>query len=137
MGELQRTALLRKVDSFAARARRLTAHLCVLCHIQSKLPWTLRATGRQVRMREWACANLPRLVVEAQRRRGLSVGDLPDLDSFRTYLSAFDFSLLPTWDPRDYETLQHVIDVEIPSLMHRRAGVSTVRTRCRAGDSPS
>merc|ERR1712070_520355 len=45
--ELPKTALLRKVDSFAARARRLKSHLCILAHIHSQLPLFMHATGQQ------------------------------------------------------------------------------------------
>jgi len=137
LSELPRTALLRKVDSFAARARRLKSHLCILCHIKFSMPCFLRTTGSFAKQRHWASTNLPRLFDEAARLRGLSDGDLPHLESFRKSLATFDFSFLPMWDPKDAEKLQHVIDVEIPMLMNKRGGVSTVRTRCRPGDSPS
>lgn len=138
LGELPRTAFLRKVDSFAARVRRLKCHLCILTYIRSKLPFFSRVTGQNARLQAWACDNLPTLFEEAARLRGLSSGDLPDLDSFRSYLKSFhDFSLLPTWDPQDADRLQEVIDVEIPRLMNRRGGIAFVRNRCRPGASPS
>jgi hypothetical protein len=55
LGELPRTAFLRKVDSFAARVRRLKCHLCILTHIRSKLPFFLA--------RDWAERTSPGLGV--------------------------------------------------------------------------
>merc|ERR1719440_2468217 len=84
--QLPRTALLRKVDAFCARVRRLIAHICVLTYIRSRLPFMLRATGRKEQLRQWASTNLATLFEEATIRRGLSPGDLPDLQSFRNSL---------------------------------------------------
>eukprot|EP00971_Amphidinium_carterae_P005946 117265-Amphidinium_carterae.1 len=36
---LPRTAVLRKMDNFAARLRRVKAHLCVVTHIRQYAPW--------------------------------------------------------------------------------------------------
>jgi hypothetical protein len=136
LSELPRTSWLRKIDAFAARVRHLRAHLCILCHIHSQRPFWLRVAGKHKRLSRWACANLPRLVEEAARLRGLSPGDLPDIESFRDRLATFDFSKLPSWEPRDAEKLKHVIDVAIPELMQKRGGITSGRTRLRSPSPP-
>lgn len=123
--DLPRTSLLRKINSFVARVRRVRAHLAIASHIRGELPWLPMTLGLDGRLRRWLEPNLPRLFEETQRLRGLSSGDMPSMEAFKARLDLFeDLSKLPAWDAKAMARLDRVIDVEVPALINRVGGVS-------------
>uniref|UniRef100_A0A7S1S483 Dynamin-type G domain-containing protein n=1 Tax=Alexandrium catenella TaxID=2925 RepID=A0A7S1S483_ALECA len=123
--DLPRTSLLRKINNFVGRVRRVRAHLAIASHVRSQMPWFLVAFGLDARLRRWLDANLPRLFEETQRLRGLSAGDMPSFEAFKTRLFMFeDLSRLPSWDARAMARLNRVIDMEVPAIINRVGGVS-------------
>lgn len=122
---LPRTALLRKINSLVKRVRKVKAHLCITAHLRSKIPWHLWVVNAETSMRNWLCSNLPELLQEAQRVQGISPGDMPNLEAFRSRLACFEgISRLPTMDVKDIARLDRVIDTEVPSLLSDVGGVS-------------
>mmetsp|Transcript_131 Transcript_131/g.194 ORF Transcript_131/g.194 Transcript_131/m.194 type:complete len:457 (-) Transcript_131:190-1560(-) len=131
--ELPRTALLRKMNDFAARVRRVKAHLCVVTYIKQQLPWFLTTMGNEQRLRRWVEERLPQLFEDAMRLRGLSPGDMPDIQAFRDRMQSFEgLAELPTWDRQDIARLDDVMESDVPQLMSQIGGVSTVQLRCSA-----
>jgi len=123
--ELPRNSLLRKINSFVVRVRRVRAHLAIASHIRSELPWLPAILGMDARLRRWVAIHLPRLFEETRRLRGLSMGDMPCIEAFKSRLDSFeDLSRLPSWDSRAMARLDRVIDVEVPALINRAGGVS-------------
>lgn len=132
---LPRSALLRKINEFVARVRRVKAHVCLVTHIKSQLPWLLRALGAEKRLKVWLEEKLPTLFEECQRLRGLSTGDLPSLEAFRISLNTFEHTMhLPDWNAKDIERLDRVLQVEVPQLMAEVGGVSSVSMGCREAE---
>lgn len=119
-------SLLRKINTLVVRARRVRAHLCVVGHVRSQLPWLPRAIASEQWMRRWLDANLPRLFDEVQRIRGISAGDMPDIKDFCARLKSFEvLTRLPTWEARDVARLNRVMEVEVPTLIGKAGGVGT------------
>lgn len=137
--ELPRTSLLRKINSFVARVRRVRALLCVVACIRDQLPWIPMLVGGNERLRRWVDENLERLFKEAQRSRNLSSGDMPKIDDFRGRLASFDHvKSLPKFDSRDIARLDAVINTDVPDLINKVGGVSTSQLSCMEADaSPS
>mmetsp|Transcript_20333 Transcript_20333/g.36973 ORF Transcript_20333/g.36973 Transcript_20333/m.36973 type:complete len:453 (+) Transcript_20333:61-1419(+) len=128
---LPRTALLRKMNDFVARVRKVKAHMCVVTHIRQQLPWHLSMLGNETRVRRWVEERLPQFFEDAMRLRALSPGDMPDFKAFRDRLESFEgIAELPTWDARDVTRLEDVIEHDVPQLMSEIGGVSTVSLRC-------
>jgi len=132
---LPRSSLLRKINEFVARVRRVKAHLCLTAHIKSQLPWLKRALSGDASLKRWVDDRLPQLYEDTVRLRGLSPGDLPSIDAFRKNLSNFDHvTRLPDWDCKDGQLLDKVISTDIPKLMAEIGGVSRVEVSCRPAE---
>lgn len=137
---LPRTSLLRKINALVARVRRVRAHICVLDHIRSQLPWMSRAMGAHS-IRRWLGENLPRLVEDARRARGLSPGDLPNFESFRARMVAFQVERLvnlPQLTERELARLDRVINADVPALIGSVGvgGVTSLEVSCRETSPP-
>eukprot|EP00418_Pyrodinium_bahamense_P093939 CAMPEP_0179025742 /NCGR_PEP_ID=MMETSP0796-20121207/8148_1 /TAXON_ID=73915 /ORGANISM="Pyrodinium bahamense, Strain pbaha01" /LENGTH=475 /DNA_ID=CAMNT_0020721785 /DNA_START=8 /DNA_END=1435 /DNA_ORIENTATION=+ len=134
--DLPRTSLLRKINSFVARVRRVRAHLAIASHVRSALPWFPLLVGADTRLRRWLDTHLPRLFEEAQRLKGLSPGDMPSIEVFRRRLAQFeDLAKLPTWDAKAMARLDSVIEAEVPALVNRAGGVSAPGADCAEADT--
>ena len=117
---LPRTSLLAKLNSFVARVRRLRAHMCVMVHLHSRLPWRFRLLRREAGARRWLLSHLPRLLEEARLTRGVIVGDMPKVEAFRERLASFEGVLeLPSWDQREMERLTRIVNVDVPQLINQ------------------
>lgn len=129
---LPKTSLLRKINQFVARVRRVRAHLCIVAHLRSRLPLHLTMFGADERCRKWLCSRLPGLLEEAQRQRGLSAGDMPNPEAFAARLACFEtVTEFPSWDPKDAMRLEHVVNVQVPALLESVGGVSSSHSSCR------
>jgi len=129
--ELPRNALLRKLNSFVARVRKVQAHLSIVMHLRSQLPWLSCAFGNDLRARKWVDDRLPSLFEDAQRTRGISAGDMPDVEAFRQRLASFDNTLqLPAWDAVAVARLEQVITTDVPNLMNEVGGVTSAPISC-------
>jgi len=136
--DLPRNSLLRKINAFVARVRRVRAHLAVMTHIKSQLPRLIWAMGAEVRMRRFVIDHLPQLWADAQRLRGLSSGDMPSLEDFRRKLDSFNgLAQLPAWDAKDFDRLDRIISVDVPALISRVGGVSTPHSFTEPGSRSS
>lgn len=132
LASLPRTAVLRKINAFIARVRRVKAHFCVMCHIRSKSPWLPYYLGSVAKLRGWVDDNLENLFEEASAAYQLSKGDMPHAETFRASLNSFEeLTRLPAFDRRALITLDRVVAVEVPCLMARVGGVSSVSVSCR------
>eukprot|EP00747_Dinoflagellata_sp_TGD_P166030 gnl/TRDRNA2_/TRDRNA2_188204_c0_seq1.p1 gnl/TRDRNA2_/TRDRNA2_188204_c0~~gnl/TRDRNA2_/TRDRNA2_188204_c0_seq1.p1 ORF type:complete len:473 (-),score=92.81 gnl/TRDRNA2_/TRDRNA2_188204_c0_seq1:39-1457(-) len=133
--ELPNTALLRKINNFVGRVRKVKAHICITAHIRSQLPIVPYMLGMQRRLHQWVDQNLEKLFEDARRIRNLAPGDMPELDEFRRGIASLeDLSQLPLWCPQEISRLSEVIDVEMPRLMSEVGGVSDVHLSCRQPD---
>merc|ERR1712032_247053 len=75
---------------------------------------------------------------ESRRMKGLSVGDIPNIEVFRARLMSFQtISQMPAWSGREVAKLNRIIDVEVPELIAEVGGVSTPQMSCREEPSPS
>jgi EH domain-containing protein 1 len=134
---LPRNALLRKINEFVARVRKVRAHLCLVSHLKSQLPWLQMKFGRDTQLRTWLDERLCTLFDDAQRQRGLNAGDMPVLESFRRSLASFDHATrLPDWQAKDVARLDKLIDHDIPALMADVGGISVVPLSCREAPQP-
>eukprot|EP00928_Gymnodinium_smaydae_P083491 TRINITY_DN6672_c1_g1_i1.p1 TRINITY_DN6672_c1_g1~~TRINITY_DN6672_c1_g1_i1.p1 ORF type:complete len:462 (+),score=122.36 TRINITY_DN6672_c1_g1_i1:51-1388(+) len=134
LDDLPKTALLRKVNSFVARVRRVKAHFCIVSHIQSQLPW-FSSLGSEARLRKWLDGRLPSLLDEVQKLRGLSAGDMPDPETLRERFASLEaISKLPAWDAKVVARLDQVINSDVPALLGEVGGVSAAMNSCR--DTP-
>jgi len=114
---LPRNTLYRKIDSLAARVRRVKTHLVIVGFIRSRIPWRLRLLGSDQSVREWLRGNLSSLFLEVQRVHGLSDGDMPHLETFSERLNDFEGLLkLPALDRRQLAKLEHVVSSEVPKI---------------------
>jgi EH domain-containing protein 1 len=126
---LPRTALVRRINAFVARVRRLKAHLCVVCHLRDEMPFHLRHFGKNEWQLSWAQRNISRIFDEAMRLRRISPGDLPDLEAFKARMADFDeWSRLPPFSAQDVRQLDIVTNVDIPTVMGEVSGVTTSTT---------
>jgi len=130
---LPRTSLLRKINTFVTRVRKLKAHVCIVSQLRAEFPFFAMNFGSDERLRNWASDRLDDVFEDARRRRGLSQGDLPNIEHFRARLGKFENMLrLPVWSAKEIQRLDHVLEVEIPALMASVGGVTRVSARCRA-----
>ncbi|CAE8631178.1 unnamed protein product [Polarella glacialis] len=138
LNALPRTSLLRKINSLVARVRKVRAHMCIVAHLKSRIPWHLRALRAEGAMRSWLCANLSELMQDAHRVPGLSPGDLPNLEAFHRKLSRFEgISRFPSLDPKDLARLERLITTEVPSLLTGVGGVSISKESLKQPEPPS
>eukprot|EP00927_Polykrikos_kofoidii_P062050 TRINITY_DN56875_c0_g1_i1.p1 TRINITY_DN56875_c0_g1~~TRINITY_DN56875_c0_g1_i1.p1 ORF type:complete len:455 (-),score=85.61 TRINITY_DN56875_c0_g1_i1:246-1610(-) len=134
---LPRNSLLRKINAFVARVRRVKAHFGVLSYVKSQLPWWPRAFGAETRQRRWMEDNLETLLADAQRLRNLSRGDMPSIDAFKARIDAFeDLSRLPAWDAKESARLDKVIFVDVPAMMEEVGGVSAAPSSIHEAPKP-
>lgn len=118
------TSVSRKINMLVARVRRVRAHLCIVAHVKSQLPWFL-VNGKAKRL-EWVKDNLPRLVEETQRLRRISPGDVPAMQDMVSKFESFeDPSSLPAWKQREFDSLNRLLDVDIPRIMETVSGISS------------
>lgn len=130
--QLPRTALLRKLNSFVKRLRKVKAHFGVMSHIRSQRPYWLRAIGSEKRFRRWLDDRLDTLVEETQRSLAIVKGDMPEMDRLRAGFRTFEnWNQFPPWDADTVARLDRVIDVDIPKLISQVGGVTSVKLACR------
>mmetsp|Transcript_69831 Transcript_69831/g.194158 ORF Transcript_69831/g.194158 Transcript_69831/m.194158 type:complete len:444 (-) Transcript_69831:104-1435(-) len=137
---LPRTAIVRKINQMISRIRLVRAHLCIVGHLRSQL--------RRSRVREFFGGGserqlrdlsecLPRLFEEAQKLRGLSAGDMPDVVAFRERLLTLEnTSLLLPWDQAGIDMLDRVTSVEMPKLMASVGGVTASELSTKEPEVP-
>lgn len=122
---LPRATLLRKTHNLVARIRRMRAHYCIMTHIQSQVPWRLRALGSEAQIRRWIDNNVGRLFDEVKRLRNLSIGDLPKKEDFREKLWTLEgIRRLPCWDAEVMQALDQAINEKIPEVINKISGVT-------------
>mmetsp|Transcript_22630 Transcript_22630/g.52790 ORF Transcript_22630/g.52790 Transcript_22630/m.52790 type:complete len:429 (+) Transcript_22630:76-1362(+) len=123
---LPRTAIVRKVNSIAARIRLVRTHYCIASHIRSGLSamsWLSASATRQEHRK--VAESLPKLFEEVQQVHGLSPGDMPDIEVFRERLEAFDnLRRLPSFDAANINALDSVLATEMPRLVANVGGVT-------------
>lgn len=127
MSELQalpNTAVVRKINQMILRVRVARTHFCIASHLRSKAPPSFFGKGGSSQLRDLA-ENLPEHFEEVRKLRGLSLGDMPDIDKFRERLEALeDVSMLPQWDRSLVDNLDATVNSEMPKLMAAVGGVS-------------
>lgn len=95
----------RKVNALVKRIRLIKVHLCILSHLKKNMPSMI---GRSS-VRQKLLDNLEKVFETVSNRHGLPEGDMPNVTEFRQRLSASfeDFSVFPTLDMKDIETLDN------------------------------
>lgn len=130
--DLPRNALLRRVNNFASRIRKVKAHMCLVSHIKSQLPWVSSIIGSERQLHKYVEQRLPTLFEETQRLRGLSAGDMPNMEAFGAKIASLEsLTSLPAWDAEEVARLDRIVDFEIPKLMGDVSGVSAALFTCR------
>lgn len=134
--QLPKTALLRKINNFIARVRRVRAHWAIVSQLRSFLPMSMRVFSSDTARKLWLCENMPDIFDEVQKLRGLGRGDMPDLEVFRSKLLSLDsLSGLPAWDAKDTARLDKLIETEVPNLLSGVGGVSAAATSVRESEA--
>ncbi|CAJ1350239.1 unnamed protein product [Effrenium voratum] len=122
---LPQTSLLRKINNFTARVRRVRTHVTVLGFLRSRIPLYLRTLGVDSMIQSWLCTNLDSLLFEAQRVHHLSPGDMPKVEVLRQRLREFEGLLrLPSLDMGELRRLDAVLEREVPQLLSTVGGVT-------------
>lgn len=106
----------RLVNELVKRIRLVKVYICLLANIRSRMP---RLFGHKA-AQEKILQDLRPIFEEVQRKYNLSVGDMPDdLSKFQESLcSAYaSFSNIPDLDEDALQTLDDLLEKEIPQLM--------------------
>jgi len=112
LSDLPQDTSSRKVNDMIKRARLLKAHICLLEHIRSSLPFF----GKE-KFQMSLIQNLAKVYETVAAARGLPIGDFPPVGPTQQKLANIDAKTVPKLENSALVPLDHMLSVEMPKLI--------------------
>jgi EH domain-containing protein 1 len=122
---LPRNSAIRKINELIKRCRQSKTHALLIAHLKSKMPGWFGKGAKQKKMLE----NIVDEFREVQRKYSLPPGDFPNVQRFRGQLEdgGYELDKFPKLKGKMIEQMDHVLSVEIPTLMRRLPGIEALK----------
>jgi hypothetical protein len=130
---LPRNSAIRKINELIKRCRQSKTHALLVSHLKSKMPGWFGKEKKQQKMLD----NLVDEFREVQRKYSLPPGDFPNVQRFREQLQGGGYTLdkFPSLKAKMIEQMDHVLSVEIPTLMRRLPGIEALKSSADVVDA--
>jgi EH domain-containing protein 1 len=130
---LPRNSAIRKINELIKRCRQSKTHALLIAHLKGKMPGWFGKSKKQAKMLD----NLVDEFREVQRKYSLPPGDFPNVQRFRAQLTdgGYELDKFPKLKGKMIEQMDHVLSVEIPTLMRRLPGIEALKSTADVVDA--
>ena len=113
--EIPSRACDRKVNEFVKRVRAARTHMILTGSLRKQMPVTYGFEDKQKKL----LARLDKEFEKCQMEYQLPRGDLPNVERYRTMLTAYDIMKFPKIDRKNVDILDAVLAQDLPAIMRQ------------------